>query len=77
MTENYSALTGVFSVNTSLLTNGQIMRFRDNNNMSATTNVKIVPTSGYINGLSSVTTNTNGFSYTYMYCKPFAGLIHI
>ena len=77
MTENFNVIAGVFSINTSNLTNGQLIRVRDYNGYSATTQVQLVPTSGTINGVSSVALTSASFSNQYMWLAGLTNLIQI
>ena len=54
------------------------MRVTDYGGHATTTNVKIYATSGTnINQGSSVTLNTNGFSYVYIYIQQIANFMQI
>ena len=75
-TNSYNAVTGSFVTNPAL--NGQLMRVTDYGGHASTTNVKIYATRGtVINQGSSVTLNTNGLSYVYLYIQPIANFMQI
>ena len=75
-TNSYNAVTGSFVTNPVL--NGQLMRVTDYGNHASVTSVKIYAASStYINQGSSVTLNTNGFSYIYLYIQPIGNFMQI